>query len=120
MSRFWTAPRVARLRAMSRDGASITQLQADPLLGTATPQALKGMITRLQLNDAATWREPEPCERESRQTKPPACIRLTLAPEDAELLRDAAAQRGMPPSDLGSCLLHFILADNLVDAVIDA
>jgi hypothetical protein len=49
MSTFWNRKRLERLRTMVRDGATLDDLRSDVLLGEASEQGLKNMLTRLEL-----------------------------------------------------------------------
>jgi hypothetical protein len=46
-------------------------------------------------------------------------LRLELSPADEAPLRAAAAQRGLQPAALCGQVMHYVLADALIDAVID-
>jgi hypothetical protein len=83
------------------------------LLGEASEQGIKNVMTRLGLTIA--------CERKRSRPEPADACRLELvvSPSDEPALAAAAGARGLTVAALATAIVHATVHDALIDAVLD-
>jgi hypothetical protein len=100
MAPYWNERRVDCLRRLAQQGCTIEEI--GEVFRDATAQRIMSKLTRMRLKVADTRK-----------------LTIPLSASEERALSAAARARGLDPDGLGARILHLVITDDLIGAVLD-